>query len=151
MCAHWLKMSPVSSVSCAKHAHPRMFHPSSLLFPHGHFDVHFPTSPAPSPAMPFPRSKLTPTSPRRATPPGGPESGFLAYLTPSTDSKRIHQQSNERSLSRVPEAMNRLIPRYAGGGTHPTQEENSSATQHAWAQQTWHLVYPGCETCEVLS
>ena len=99
------------------------------------------------PAMPFPRSVSTPTSPRRATPPSRPESGFLANLTPSTDSKRIHQQSNERSLNRLPEAMNRLIPRSGGGGTHPTQEENSQATQHAWAQQIWHLVCPACETC----
>ena len=61
-----------------------MFHPPSLLFPHGHFDVRFPSSPAPPPAMTFPRSVSTPSSPRRATPPGGSVSGSLANLTSNT-------------------------------------------------------------------
>ena len=63
VCAHWLKMSTVSYVSCVKHSHPRMFHPPLLLFPHSHFDVHFPTSVAPSPVVPFPRSVSTSSSP----------------------------------------------------------------------------------------
>ena len=73
-----------SLVSCAKHSHPHVFHPPSLLFLHGHFDVRFPSSPAPPPAMTFPRSVSTPSSPRRATPPGGPVSGSLANLTTNT-------------------------------------------------------------------
>ena len=82
-CVHMAQV-PFSLVSCAKHSHPHMFHPPSLLFPHGHFDVRFPSSPAPPPAVTFPRSVSTPSSPRRATLPGGSVSGSLANLTTNT-------------------------------------------------------------------
>ena len=90
-CAYWLKFK--SYVSCAKHSHPLMCHPPSSLYPHGHFNVHFPASPAPSPAMPCPRSVKTP-SPRRATPPGGPVSGSMA----TTHKWNVHYSIDESNI-----------------------------------------------------
>ena len=73
-CVH-IAQVPCSMVSCVKDSHPHMFHPPSLLFPHGHFEVRFRSSPVPPSAMTFPRSVSTPSRPRRASPLSGPVSG----------------------------------------------------------------------------
>ena len=94
-----------------KDTHPHMCHPPSLLFPHGHFDVRFPSSPAPPPAMTFPRSVSTPSSPRRGTPPGGPVSGSLANLTTYTGYEPNYNVDDDTEITPIiyPDTDDRIL------------------------------------------
>ena len=105
----WLKFEHrVAFVVCAKSQHPYMFHPPSLLFPHGHFDIHVPSSPARPPAMTFPRSVSTSRSPRRATSLSGWLPGQLNHS--HSFSELAHQKCRPRPLTSARTAGNLSYP-----------------------------------------
>ena len=83
----------------AEYSHPYMFHTPFLLFPYGHLEVHFPTSPAPSQPTTIPRYVSMPSSLGCATPPSHSTSGPLANLYNSTGYEPRYDIDNDTEIT----------------------------------------------------
>ena len=94
--------SIVSQESSAKHSPSSMFHPPSLLFPFGHVDVHFPTSPSTSqPTQTLPRSVPTSSYQESATPTGRSWSGSMANMHLLTGYEPKYDVDNDTEITPI--------------------------------------------------
>ena len=90
-----------AAVPDAEYSHPYIFHTLFLLFPYGHLDVHFPTSPAFSQPTTIPRYVSMPSSPGCATPPGHSTAGPLANLNTSTGYEPKYDIDNDTEITPI--------------------------------------------------